>query len=126
SADGRLGATEGQLRVFQPFFVELNLPVALTRNDEVAVPVVVYNYHRDGATRKKEPQTVKLTLAAGAWFTPLDGVEKTLTLRPDEIASTSFRIKVVKVGTHNLEVTARGAGDLQDAIRREIEVIPDG
>ena len=29
---------------FQPFFVELNLPVALTRGDEVTVPVVVYNY----------------------------------------------------------------------------------
>ena len=32
------------IRVFQPFFVDLNLPVSPTRGDEVAVPAVVYNY----------------------------------------------------------------------------------
>ncbi|MGH7201699.1 MAG: alpha-2-macroglobulin family protein, partial [Planctomycetaceae bacterium] len=44
SADGRLGSLQSEIPVFQPFFVDLNLPVALVRNDEVAVPVVVYNY----------------------------------------------------------------------------------
>src|SRR5262249_58583485 len=44
SGDGRLGAAQSSIRVFQPFFVDLNLPVALTRGDEVSVPVVVYNY----------------------------------------------------------------------------------
>ncbi|HWG45840.1 MAG TPA: MG2 domain-containing protein [Gemmataceae bacterium] len=38
AADGRLGATQLPLKVFQPFFVDLNLPVSLTRNDEVSVP----------------------------------------------------------------------------------------
>ena len=55
SGAGQLGAGEFPLRVFQPFFVDLNLPVALTRNDEVGVPVVVYNY-------LDKPQTVDLEL----------------------------------------------------------------
>src|SRR5262249_43506754 len=44
TGDGRLCAGQIGLKVFQPFFVDLNLPVALTRGDEVAVPVVVYSY----------------------------------------------------------------------------------
>jgi hypothetical protein len=44
TAQGRLGASTEKIKVFQPFFVEVQLPVALTRGDEVAVPVVVYNY----------------------------------------------------------------------------------
>src|SRR5262249_24331763 len=74
SADGRLGAMQTSLRVFQPFFVDLNLPVSLTRNDEVAVPVVVYNY-------LDKPQTVKLTLQEDkddAWFTLQGGTEQSL------------------------------------------------
>ena len=49
TADGQLDAGQTSLRVFQPFFVELNLPVALTRGDEVTVPVVVYNLSRQAA-----------------------------------------------------------------------------
>src|SRR5262249_7043744 len=60
SADGRLGANQSSLRVFQPFFVDLNLPVALTRGDEVAVAVVVYHY-------LAQPQNVQLTRADRQW-----------------------------------------------------------
>ena len=61
TAAGQLGADQASIRVFQPFFVDLNLPVTLTRGDEVSVPVVVYNY-------LDRPQTVELTLADGTWF----------------------------------------------------------
>src|SRR5205807_2623783 len=55
TADGRLGAAQSSIRVFQPFFVDLNLPVSLTRGDEVSLPVVVYNY-------LAKSQTVELKL----------------------------------------------------------------
>ncbi len=42
--DGRLGSATGSLRVFQDFFVDLDLPLALTVGDEIAVPVGVFNY----------------------------------------------------------------------------------
>jgi uncharacterized protein YfaS (alpha-2-macroglobulin family) len=121
SADGRLGAMLAPLRVFQPFFVDLNLPVALTRGDEVAVPVVVYNY-------LDKPQTVKLSLQedkADAWFTRLDDAEQSIDLQPGEVRSTHYRLKVTKVGDHKLEVHALGS-DVADAIRKPIEVVPDG
>ena len=69
SAAGQLGAAEFPLRVFQPFFVDLNLPVSLTRNDEVGVPVVVYNY-------LDKPQTVELELKPADWFQRLDAAAR--------------------------------------------------
>lgn len=118
SADGRLGGTQTPIRVFQPFFVDLNLPVALTRGDEVSIPVVVYNY-------LDKPQTVELTLDDANWFERLDDAAKKMELKAKEVRSTSYRLKVRKVGTHELLVTARGS-DLSDAIKRSIEVVPDG
>ena len=118
SADGSLGASTDSIRVFQPFFVDLNLPVALTRGDEVTIPVVVYNY-------LDKPQTVKLEFRDEPWFTRLDEIADTVELQPNEVKSVGFAINVKKVGLHELQVTARGAG-VADAIKRTIEIVPDG
>ena len=85
------------------------------------MPVVVYNY-------LDKPQTVKLLLQddkADAWFTRLDDAEQSLDLQPGEVRSTHYRLKVTKVGDHKLEVHALGS-DVADAIRKSIEVVPDG
>jgi hypothetical protein len=118
TADGRLGGTQLPLKVFQPFFADLNLPVALTRGDEVGVPVVIYNY-------LDRPQTVTLTLAAAPWFEALDPLDQKLDLKPGEVREARFRLRVLKVGTHDLQATARGLG-AADALQRSIEVVPDG
>ncbi|MCC7408740.1 MAG: hypothetical protein IT442_11760 [Phycisphaeraceae bacterium] len=119
TADGQLGGTQTPIRVFQPFFVDLNLPVALTRGDEVAVPVVVYNY-------VDEPQTVRLELQSDGWFTLLDQPVQQIQLAAHEVRATSYRIQAAKVGRHELQVLARGQGGDADAIRRSVEVNPDG
>jgi uncharacterized protein YfaS (alpha-2-macroglobulin family) len=118
AADGRLGATELPLKVFQPFFVDLNLPVTLTRNDEVSMAVVVYNY-------LDRRQTVTLKLQAGDWFALTGDAEQRIDLAPREVRSTSYRLKATKVGRHSLQVSAHAA-DIADALKRTIEVVPDG
>ena len=118
SAAGKLGAGQSAIRVFQPFFVDLNLPVALTRGDQVTVPVVVYNY-------LDKPQNVQLTLAEAPWFEALDELEQELELDSGEVRSVGFTIRAEKVGRYDLRVDARGSG-VADAIKREIEVVPDG
>ncbi|MCC9606130.1 hypothetical protein LOC68_19415 [Blastopirellula sp. JC732] len=118
SASGQLGASQSSLRVFQPFFVDLNLPVALTREDEVSLPVVVYNY-------LDQPQEVQLTLAQADWFESLDDVEQKITLAPGEVRSLHYRIRAKRVGDHKLMVTAQ-SGEIADALEREIKVVPDG
>src|SRR5262249_22110994 len=84
TATGRLGATRADVRVFQPFFVDLNLPVALTRGDEVTVPVVVSNYLKDR-------QSVTLTLDNAAWFDRFGDAEQKIDLNANDVKSTSFR-----------------------------------
>src|SRR5207253_1667790 len=104
--------------VFQPFFVDLNLPVTLTRGDEVSVPVVVYNY-------LDCPQTVELILDAAPWFERIGDAGRRVELQANEVRSLAYRLRAVKVGNHHLQVTARGQG-VADAVKRFLEVVPDG
>jgi hypothetical protein len=138
SAGGSLGATSSALRVFQDFFVDLDLPVSLTQNDEVSVPIVVYNY-------LKKPQRVRLELKAASWFElggpqrihsaggdgrqgrPEDkgGRVQEINLQPQEVRASYYRLRVKQLGRRLLEVRADGSA-MSDAIRREIEILPDG
>lgn len=118
AANGALGSMDTPIRVFQDFFVDIDLPVALTQHDRVSIPVVLYNY-LDTA------QDIRIVFEAAPWFT-LDGPpEQTINLGPGEVVSRYFPIEVVELGKHKLTVYAYGA-KLSDAIRREIEVLPDG
>jgi hypothetical protein len=120
SRDGLLGGVSVPLRVFQDFFVDIDAPAALTRGDEVAFPVAVYNY-------LKQPQTVQIELEPGPWFALLDsaGPRRTLDLKPNEVTAVRYRIRALNVGHFPLTVRARGT-KMSDAVRRAVEVQPDG
>jgi uncharacterized protein YfaS (alpha-2-macroglobulin family) len=120
SKAGALGGVSVPLRVFQDFFVDIDLPVALTQDDEVAFPVAVYNY-------LKTPQTVKLELQANPTFELTDGLglTRSLDLKPNEVTSVKFRIRAKKVGSLPLVVTATGT-KANDKIQRVIDVVPNG
>lgn len=118
SALGKLGSTTKGLRCFQDFFVDIDLPVALTQNDQVSIPIAVYNY-------LPETQTVRLQLAEGDWF-ELDGeATQSLEIAANEVDVRYFTFKVKKIGNHPLTVHAYGS-KMSDAIKRSIEVLPDG
>ncbi len=119
SKGGQLGGTTTGLRVFQDFFVDIDLPVNLTAQDEVSFPVAVYNY-------LKKPQTLKLELEPGTWFELVEGgFKRELTLKEGEVTSVSFRIRAHKIGKGRLVVKAVGS-EMSDAITREIDVAPYG
>ena len=61
NSSGKMGSTELPITVFQDFFVDLDLPVSMSLDDEVSVPVTCYNY-------LKTPQDVHLRLAPANWF----------------------------------------------------------
>jgi uncharacterized protein YfaS (alpha-2-macroglobulin family) len=120
SRGGALGGVIAPLRVFQDFFVDIDLPVSLTQNDEVAFPVAVYNY-------LKTPQTVKLDLQPEPWFELIDtaGYSRSLDLQPNEVTAVKFRIRAKRIGYGPLTVKANGS-KMSDAIKRSVEVVPDG
>jgi uncharacterized protein YfaS (alpha-2-macroglobulin family) len=118
SQDGRLGSAAGPLRVFQDFFVDLDLPQSLTVGDEIAVPVGVFNY-------LSSPQTVHLELAKADWFELKDQASKDIEVASNEITVVYFRIQARAFGSQPFQVTATGS-KLSDAIRKEVTVYPDG
>ncbi len=115
---GQLGSATAPLKVFQDFFVDIDLPVSLTQHDRVEIPVAVYNY-------LPADQDVTLTLEEQPWF-KLDGeATRTVHMAKNEVKSVSFPLTVTALGRHTLKVTARGS-KLSDAIVRSIDVTPDG
>ena len=115
---GLLGSTTSALRVFQDFFVDIDLPVSLTQGDEVSIPVAIYNY-------LKEAQAVHLRLSVEDWFEPLSSVEQTVKMQPGDVGVVRFPIRVKALGMHTLTVIARGE-KMSDAIKRSVLVMPNG
>ena len=118
SQDGRLGFTTRGIRVFQDFFVDIDLPVSLTQGDEISIPVGVFNY-------LPEAQEVRLVVEQEDWFELLGEAEQTLTIASNDIDVIYFPIRVLKFGRQGFQVTAWG-DKMSDAIRREVNVVPDG
>lgn len=115
---GQMGSATAPIKVFQDFFVDLDLPVALTQHDSVEIPVTVYNY-------LPQAQDVTLTLAPQPWFVLRGPSVQTLSVGPGEVKVVYYPITVALLGHFALTVTARGT-TLSDAVRRVIDVLPDG
>ena len=118
-AIGRIGGIDSPLTVFQDFFVDVDFPVFLTRNDTVEFPVIVYNY-------LEEDQVVTLQVQEEPWFDLLEASSVSLKLGPGEVRGTSFPVRVKKVGWHAMTVIGKGSKGLADAVQRTVEVRSDG
>jgi len=116
--DGALGGATAGLRVFQDFFVDLDLPVSLTQNDEISVPVNVFNY-------LAQAQVVRLEVTQEEWFDLLSPASQQVTVGPNEAQNVQFRLRARDFGTHRLTVTAWG-DKMSDALAKEVRVVPDG
>ncbi len=106
------------MRVFQDFFIDLDLPGSLTVGDEISVPVAVYNY-------LTESQTVRLEVQPEPWFELLDATTREIAVERNEITVVYFRIQALAFGQQPFQVTATGSR-MSDAIRRDVRVFPDG
>jgi uncharacterized protein YfaS (alpha-2-macroglobulin family) len=119
---GSLGSATSSLKVFQDFFVDLDLPVTLTQGDQVSIPVAAYNYSGSRGD-------VSLKLQADDWFALVDDVsEKTVAVDSARVGGSQFTLQAKRIGKFKLTLSARMNGDAkrEDIVVREIEVIPNG
>jgi uncharacterized protein YfaS (alpha-2-macroglobulin family) len=121
---GALGSATTGIKVFQDFFIDLDLPVSLTQDDSVTIPVAVYNYLNDA-------QDVELKLKQEDWFTLVgDNEVKQVRVGAGEVTASSYRIQAKRLGNNKLTVYARllnrNSVANGDAISRQIEVVPNG
>jgi hypothetical protein len=122
TARGALGSGTSSLKVFQDFFVDLDLPVTLTQGDRVSIPVGVYNY--SGARGD-----VSLRLQEDDWFSLVDDVaEKSVAVDSARQSGSQFTLEAKRIGKFKLTLSARMNGEARrsDIVVREIEVIPNG
>ena len=115
---GQLGSTTAPLRVFQDFFIDIDLPVALTQGDEVSVPIAVYNY-------LPGRQKVRLKAEAADWFESLGASTAELDIASNDVDVVYFPIKAVKNGYFKFLVYGYGE-KMSDAIEREVRIEPNG
>ncbi len=118
SQKGDLGSVLAQLKVFQEFFVDIDLPVALTEGDEISIPIAIYNY-------LPREQKIRIVMQKEDWFDILEKNEVTKLLKKDEVSVVYFPIRVKKLGYFSILVRAYGEVK-SDAIKRMIAVLPDG
>jgi uncharacterized protein YfaS (alpha-2-macroglobulin family) len=118
TAGGALGSTTGNLRCFQDFFIDIDLPVALTQGDRLSIPVAVYNY-------LPQAQKVRLELAKADWFELTGPDKQELEIAPNDVDVRYFTITARKLGSGKILVHGYGS-KMSDAIERVADVEPNG
>jgi len=122
---GALGSASSSLKVFQDFFVDLDLPVTLTQGDRVSIPIAIYNYSGKSGE-------VSLKLQPDAWYSlNNDDAEKAVSVESGRVGGSQFTLNANRIGKFKLTLSARmtgadGANAREDVVVREIEVIPNG
>ncbi|HEX3472529.1 MAG TPA: alpha-2-macroglobulin family protein [Silvibacterium sp.] len=126
---GALGTGTSNLKVFQDFFVDLDLPVTLTQGDRVSIPIAVYNY-------SGERGEISLKLQYDDWFSLVDdSSEKSVSVDSNRVGGSQFTLEAKRIGKFKLSLSARmkgaadrvdGALSRADIVVHEIEVVPNG
>jgi hypothetical protein len=122
TVSGALGTATSSLKVFQDFFVDLDLPVTLTQGDQVSLPIAVYNYSGKAGQ-------VRLKLQREDWFSlDHDTPEKSVGAESGRVGASQFTLTATRIGKFKLTLSAHMEGSVSrdDIVVREIEVIPNG
>ena len=118
SKEHGLGVAESELKVFQPFFLQVDLPFSGIRGEVLPAKIALYNY-------LDTPQQIQVELAPSDRYELLDNPRRTITVGPNDIGGAEFRIRLNKVGKIELEVSARSP-EAADAVIKEMLVEPEG
>jgi hypothetical protein len=119
TVDGRIGTAEKEVRAFQPFFADQDLPQFLTAGDEIGLPVVVRNY-------LDLSEQVELKLSREPWLTFLGDTTQLTAVAANDSARVIFHLRAdapIKDGKQRVTAVAKGASD---AIEKKTTVRPFG
>ena len=118
SKEHGLGIAESELRVFQPFFLQVDLPYSAIRGEELPLKVALYNY-------LDSPQEIYVELETSDGFDLLDDAAITVLVGPNDIGGVEFPIRLTRLGTMSLKVSARSR-EAADAVIKDLLVEPEG
>ncbi|MEM2892305.1 MAG: alpha-2-macroglobulin family protein [Thermoplasmata archaeon] len=116
--DGLVGSGNASITVFQPFFIDPDIPVSVVRNDIFDLKVQVYNY-------QDTSQNVTVTAIEEPWFELLSSASNSVIVPANYVSFVNFTIRASMVGWHTLTFVAESPL-ASDAIEKPIKVVPDG
>ncbi|XP_051534412.1 complement C4 [Myxocyprinus asiaticus] len=109
------------LKVFQDFFVSVNLPYSVKRNEQLQVKAVVYNY---------KPESLKVIVmmdkAEGLCTAGGDKVEQEVTVPGNSALSVYFTVVPLVIGNIPITVLAYASSTAQDRVQKELRVEGEG
>lgn len=119
TVDGRIGTAEKEVRAFQPFFADEDLPQFLTTGDKIDLPVIVRNF-----LPHAEPVNVSIT--AQPWLAMLGSNVQHSEVAANSSARLAFPIRAkTPKSDGGLRVAAIGK-TTSDAIEKKTTVRPFG
>ncbi len=118
SPEHGFGVANTELVVFQPFFLQVDLPYSAVRGEEFPVKVALYNY-LDTA------QDFVVELEESPDFALLGNDVKNVSVAPGEVGGVEFGIRLTTLGRLPLKVTARSR-ESADAVIETLLVEPEG
>ncbi|MGA2570308.1 MAG: alpha-2-macroglobulin family protein [Terracidiphilus sp.] len=119
TSDGRAGALDETFKTFQPFFIDLDAPQALTQGDEIVLPVNLRNY-------TAQSLALPITVKAADWLQPLTPLSQRITVPAGATAPVHFGFRAAgTVDEGPLRITAAN-GREGDAVEKIVRVHPDG
>ena len=113
-----VGSGTASMTVFQPFFIDPDIPVSVVRGDRFDLKVQVYNYNDTF-------QQVSVTLADEPWFDLLSPGTQTITIPANYVSYVNFTIAATSVGWHTISVHGESAL-ANDTVEKPMRVVPDG
>ena len=118
SKEHGLGMGDSTLRVFQPFFLTVDLPVSAIRGEELPVKIALFNY-------RETSQEFFVEIEEADWFDLLDESLQSVTVEANDIGGVEFMIRPTGLGRNPIKITARST-EAADAVIRNLQVEPEG
>ena len=118
SPEHGLGIANTELAVFQPFFLQIDLPYSAIRGEEFPIRVALYNY-------LDTPQEFHVELEKSTDFALLGDAMHSITVAANEVGGVAFNVRLTELGSLPIKVTARSAA-AADAVIRYLLVEPEG
>ena len=118
SPEHGLGVAETELTVFQPFFLQVDLPYSAIRGEEFPVKVALYNY-------LETPQDFFVELDESEDYELRGERTQVVTVAPNQVGGVEFDIRLTQLGSLPIKVTARSS-DSADAVIQTLLVEPEG
>lgn len=114
---GEWGFSSSTFKVFQPLFADVETPEKLRTNDSISLSASVFNY-----SGKTLPVNVRIETSANLVLSSPSTAS--VNIPPSKNAVIPISFKSVNTGEGALTVYI-SSGELKDAIRRTISILPD-